>query len=232
MSNLLKNKTDSGITLFGFPAIRDESADIDANVHETEAIDDEQTYRTKLLELERRTQEIEKDAYAKGFAQGEKDGLEYGHKTVQVIKSQLERIVGSMETLPERVFQDYRHWFITTCLAVARRVVQKELAISPEIIAGTLNALLDEAEEHSSLTIYLNPSDVEFMEKRADLIFNSRGKHFAIKPDGSLARGGCRIESEVQLLDASIDTQFEVLQGRLLGGNILGGAVEIVPDEE
>ena len=44
-------------------------------------IDLEDVFRKKLLELERRGQEIEKEAYGRGFAQGEKDGLEYGRKS-------------------------------------------------------------------------------------------------------------------------------------------------------
>ncbi len=65
----------------------------------------EELYRRKLLELERRTQEIERDAYSQGFAQGEKDGFDYGQKSVQVIKSQLERIAQNMEALPAKILR-------------------------------------------------------------------------------------------------------------------------------
>ncbi len=225
MSNLLKQRPEMGVAVFGFPVIEsgrgagggEGDPELETLFSEPEA-DCEETLRKKLLELERRTQEIEKDAYARGFAQGERDGLEYGRKTVQVIKSQLEGIAADLESLPEKIFGDYREWFIATCIRVAKRVVRKELAISPEIIAGTINALLDEAEEHSTLTVYLHPLDVEFMEKRADLVLASRGKRLDIRPDASLERGGCRVESDVQLLDASIDTQFEELEKHLLGG--------------
>ena len=63
------------------------------------AMSSEQLFRTKLLELERQTQEIEKEAYGKGFAQGEKDGFDYGHKAAQVIKAQLSALQ-NMEALP------------------------------------------------------------------------------------------------------------------------------------
>ena len=168
--------------------------------------DSEQLYRTKLLELERRTQEIEKEAYGKGFSQGEKDGFEYGQKAVQVIKSQLERIAENMEALPTKVFQDYRDWLIQTSIRIARQIVKREVQVSPEIVADTVKTLLEEAEEHSTLTVYLNPNDLELIEKRARLALLANRKHFALKVDRHLERGGCRVESALQLLDASMAT--------------------------
>ncbi|MEM5786420.1 MAG: FliH/SctL family protein [Syntrophobacteraceae bacterium] len=224
MSNLLKKKADRGIPAYGFPVLdgpeiswqKKPDAEIEETLFSEPEPDPAEMYRKKLLELERRTQDIEKEAYAKGFAQGEKDGLEYGHKSIQVIKAQLERTIDALDTLPEQIFRDYRTWFITNCVRIAKRVVRKELAISPDIIATTLNGLLDEAEEHSSLTVYLHPLDIEFIEKRAHLILNGKSKRFSFKADSGLERGGCRIESDVQLLDASIDSQFEVLEKYLL----------------
>ena len=179
--------------------------------------DSEQLYRTKLLELERRNQEIEKEAYGKGFSQGEKDGFEYGQKAVQVIKSQLERIAENMEALPSKVFQDYRDWLIQTSIRIARQIVKREVQVSPEIVADTVKALLEEAEEHSTLTVYLNPNDLELIEKRAETALLANRKRFALKVDRDLERGGCRVESSLQLLDATMATQFENLEKYLLG---------------
>ena len=187
-------------------------------------INSEELYRRKLLELERRTQEIERDAYSQGFAQGEKDGFDYGQKSVQVVKSQLERIAQNMEALPAKILQDYRDWLIRTSIGIARQIVNREIRTSPEIVADTVTALIEEAEEHGALTVYLNPNDLEIVEKRAELTLGANGKHFALKADRDLERGGCRIESEVQLLDASIANLFENLEKKLLGGATLQNA--------
>lgn len=237
MSNLLKKRAESEVVPFGFPVMDvagepgDSDAESDTGTASDPATDPEAVYRKKLLELERRTQEIERESYAKGFAQGERDGLEYGQKTVQVVKTQLERIAEHLENLPSKVCLDYRSWFISTCLRVARRVVRKELAISPESITNIVGALLDEAAEHSTLTVYLNPLDIEFMEKRAELALDAQCKRFSIKPDNGLERGGCRIESEIQLLDASIESQFDTLEEYLQGQRAPELAPEVTADD-
>jgi len=223
-SSLLKNQTDETVSTFGFPVIENGAVgaenSLDDGLCESELNEPEpspeELYRKKLLELERMGQEIERDAYAKGFAQGERDGLEYGQKTIQVIKAQIERIAASLEEIPAHVYKDYRNWFVITCIKAARRVVKGELAASPRIVARIVSSLLDEAEDHSTLTLYLHPLDIEFMEKRADMVLIRDGKHLKVKADAELERGGCRIESDIQLLDASIDSQFRLLEAHLL----------------
>jgi flagellar assembly protein FliH len=226
LSSLLKKEADAGVTVFGFPVIqhqenqmmnqplRDESIESEVEDSEPEEvqIDVEEVFRKRLLELERRGQEIEKEAYGKGFAQGERDGLEYGQKSVQIVKAQLEGIAKNLEELPGKIQMDYRNWLVQTSIRLARQIVQQELRMSPEVVADTVGDLLAEAEESSTMTVYLNPQDIEFIEKRADLDLKANGKHFTVKSDRNLERGGCRLESDIQLLDASIETRFNNLE--------------------
>lgn len=224
MSRLLKKHLEPGITAFGFPAIErvgnktDEPAGVPAEPETAPAPDLEELYRKKVLELERRAQEIEKEAYAKGFAQGEKDGFEYGQKGVRVIQAQLERIAEKLDVLPEQVFGRYRDWLVETSLKLARHVVQRELETNPQLIEKIVADLLEEAGECAGMTVRLNPGDYEFLEKRAGLALCEGRKRLTIKPDGSLERGGCVLESEVQLLDASIEARFENLSALLAAG--------------
>jgi len=221
LSNLLKKNVEPEIAAFGFPVIQEDNREAKTELEPEEEqlaepeANPEELYRRKLLEIERRTQEIERDAYSKGFAQGQKDGFDYGQKSVQVVKSQLERIAQNMETLPEKILQDYRDWLIHASIRIARGIVDREIQTSPEIVADSAKSLLEEALEHSTLTVYLNPHDLEIVEKRADLTLGPNGKRFAIKADKNLERGGCRVESAVQLLDASVASLFENLEKKL-----------------
>lgn len=228
LSNLLKKELEPEILVFGFPDIR-KSRNIAETIVSTEPeekeeqeeqlaapeISAEEQHRRKLLELERRTQDIERDAYSQGFSQGEKDGFDYGQKSVQVVSAQLERIAQNMEALPAKIFQDYRDWLIHMSIVIARQIVNREIQTSPEIVADMVKSLLDEAEEHSTLAVYLNPNDLEIVEKRAALTPKANRKHFTLKADKGMERGGCRIESAIQLLDASIAGLFENLEKRV-----------------
>ena len=132
---------------------------------------------------------------AKGFAQGEKDGLDYGQKSVQVVSSQIERIAQNMKALPAKVLEDYRDWLIRTSIGIARQIVDREIRTAPEIVADLVRDLIEEAEQHSTLTLYLNHSDLELIEKKAGLAPLADGKQFVMKVDRQLERGGLRVES-------------------------------------
>ncbi len=225
LSSVIKNNSDR-VAAFGFPVISKRSVEATPDPVPTAPVPEqpapepeiaaEEMYRRKLLELERKTQEIERDAYSKGFAQGEKDGVDYGQKSVQVVSAQLERIVRNLETLPARVLKDYREWLIGASLGIARQIVRREIRTTPEIVADLTGELLEEIEQHGALTVYLNPGDLEIVEKKAGLAPQTEGKNFALRSDAKLERGGCRVESAIQLIDASIETMFEKLEKELL----------------
>lgn len=186
----------------------------------------EETIRNRLFEVERRADELEKEAYEKGYAQGEKDGAEYGRKSMQVVQEHMEELLGSLETLPQRVFSDYRDWMVDTVLAVSRKIVRKELETSREALVHMMEAVLGEAEEHQGMTLSLNPRDIEMIEKHTDLKDWPRqtGRSFTLKADENIERGGCRVESDIQIVDATLDTQFALLEKALRGEESAGDA--------
>lgn len=227
MSNLLKKMARTGAAPFGFPLMDGEGAggaggfapgrNAGGAPAGTCPESAEDTYRKRLLELERQGQEIEREAYVRGFAQGEKDGLEYGKKSVEAIRAQLARVLENLESLSGGIFRDYRGWLVGAGLKIARHIVRRELRISPEIVAETVREVLEEAEAESGLTVYMHPHDIEFLEKRAELVVSEAGKRLAMKPDATLERGGCRVESDTQLLDASLESRFAALEKYLDG---------------
>ena len=218
LSNLLKNNRDRA-TSFGFPLIRSQpeepqsvAAPEDQPPEPEPEVTAEEMYRRKLLEIERKTQEIERDAYARGFAQGEKDGLDYGQKSIQVVGSQIERLAQNMKSLPEKVLEDYRDWLIRTSIGVARQIVNREIRTEPGIVADLVRDLLEDARQQGALTVYLNPGDLELIEKKAGLALQADEKQFILKADRDLERGGCRVESPIQLIEASVSGMFEKLE--------------------
>jgi len=174
----------------------------------------EETIQNRLMEAERRAQELESEGYEKGYAQGLKDGSETGLKGMLIVQEHLDKIFKAMQALPPKIFADYREWFIASTLAVARHVIRKELDTHPGILAHLIGSLLEEVEESHSLILYLNPKDVESLEEHTSLkdILRESNRSFSLRPDPQLERGGCRIETELQLLDASIETQFALIE--------------------
>ncbi len=191
----------------------------------------EETIRNRLMEAEHNAQEIERDAYEKGYAQGRKDGYEYGKKSMDLVREHLEQLLNSVQEIPEKVFQDYRNWFIAACLTVLRQIIPGQMQAQPRAVAQLAQTVLDQAQEHHSLVMYLHPMDLELIEKHTDLKERLReeGRSFVLKPDPNMERGGCRAESDIQVVDATLSTQLDLIEEALRGG---GAAAEETKEKE
>lgn len=184
----------------------------------------EQTIQERLLEAERRAQEIEREAYEQGYAQGLKDGTEFGRKSMDVTREQMERLFGELQALPSRVLQDYRNWLVASCLAISKHVIQRELRTRPQALLKLIQNLLAEVETTQSVTLTLHPKDLDMLIRHADFAAQTEGAASAlvVKTDPGLERGGCRIETDIQLIDGGIDTQLAQIEQALKTGGAAG----------
>jgi flagellar assembly protein FliH len=177
----------------------------------------EATIQNRLLDAERKAQELEEEAYRKGYAQGQKDGFEIGQKSMAIVRDHLEKLLYGLAGFPGQLFAEYREWSINTCLEISRHVVRRELAGDIEPLIQLIDSLLKQAEAGYSLAIHINPNDLDLLEKQLDfqqfIAALERTLHF--KADPQLERGGCRMETDIQLLDASIEQQFTLIENAI-----------------
>lgn len=173
----------------------------------------EAAIRARLREAERRAQEIEKNAYEKGYAQGQKDGFEYGIKSASVVKEQLQALLNAMSLLPEQIHRDYRDWFVSASLAMAKKIVLQEIAADPGTLVRMIEDLLMEAQADQNMVIFISRKDHELLKKHEGFEAWMAGKSgsVSVKSDPGLKVGSCRLESSVQFLDASVETQLEMM---------------------
>ena len=120
MSKIIKAHEEMEVALFDFRTIEDAQAvqnskapvtgSVFGNPEEAspeEAAPDpllelEEMVKNRLFEVERKAEALEREAYEKGYAQGEKDGFEYGRKTMLIVNEHLERVLTGLQDIPRR----------------------------------------------------------------------------------------------------------------------------------
>ncbi|SMC19226.1 flagellar assembly protein FliH [Desulfacinum hydrothermale DSM 13146] len=180
----------------------------------------EETVRRQLLEAERRAQEIERDAYQKGYEQGQKDGFEFGAKSLRVVQEQMEALLQNMEILPSQIQQDYRQWLIRTSLSLAKIIVGREVRMDPSLLADLVDECLESMDRSHEITLILHPKDKKLLETHGVLAGWQAGQQEAggvlqIRTDPDMERGGCRLISAIQEIDATLETRWRDLEARL-----------------
>ncbi len=222
-NNVIKARDDTSFTPFDFEEIAmmkargSETAEGEPS-EEHPPVDPlqelEDTIRNRLAEAERNAIELEKEGYEKGYAKGLEEGLERGRENMESVKQDMEEILDGFHAIPGKVLGDYRNWFIAACMAVVKRIVPKAAEKWPRELIRLIETVLDETRDHQSLAIYVHPMDLELLAKQTDLKerIQQWGRHFAMKADPSMTRGGCRAESDIQVVDATIETQLALLE--------------------
>jgi flagellar assembly protein FliH len=157
---------------------------------------------------------IERDAFVKGYAQGEKAGLEAGVKRTDAVLRRLGETIDELAGLRRQILHHSEQQLVQLALALARRIVRRELAADDELLEALARVALERLGEARPATIRLNPED--FARTAAGRLEQWAAAHVAVVSDPSVSRGGCIVESPFGFVDAGIEAQLQELAGALL----------------
>jgi flagellar assembly protein FliH len=161
---------------------------------------------------------LERDAFAKGFAQGERAGLEAAAKRGDAMLRRLTQTLEEMTDLRARMIRETEQQMVTLALAVARRVIQREISLDRDLLIAIARVALDRLGDDAKISIRLNPDDHAATEAARTAAWT--GTHVTVAADPRVPRGGCRIESDFGALDAGVDAQIQELAHALLGDGV------------
>jgi flagellar assembly protein FliH len=154
---------------------------------------------------------LEQEAYDKGFAAGEKDGIRAGEKKMQDLAEQLSAIIESLTGLRGQLVQQYESELLDLVLAVCRKIMYCEVSLNPRVIRETVRHILEDAPAGQPITLRLHPKDMEAVDGliSSDGVSATDMNRVTLKPDTSVSRGGCRMETPHGDMDAGIETRIK-----------------------
>jgi len=168
----------------------------------------------EAVDLEARRAAVERDAFAKGFAQGEKAGAEAAAKRAEVMLRRLTETLEELTQLRAQMIHQTEHQMVELALAVARRIVHREISLDRDLLVAMARVALDRLGESARVTVRFNPEDFEVIAARAA---NWAGSNVSVVADARVSRGGCRVESDLGVMDAGVDSQIQEIARALLG---------------
>jgi flagellar assembly protein FliH len=117
--------------------------------------------------------------------------------------------------------QDWqRQWesaAVDLALAIAKRLVQGELARRPEIPLQWIREALELAAGSGDVTIRLNPTDEQTLRRQIEQLaaaFAPLAK-VTLAADATMTPGGCRLHTEFGVIDKQLETQLERIKEEL-----------------
>jgi flagellar biosynthesis/type III secretory pathway protein FliH len=170
-------------------------------------------------------EDVEQAAYCRGFSDGEKKGYEQGeHAGRESVQSQLDSLLQSVRQMLAEL-EGFRRQEVRTLekelveltLAIARKVVGREVAARPDIVADLLRDAVRRLEHAGALKIRMNPADLERLSDVLPQLLKDLGDpgRVTCEADASLSVGGCFIEGEAGDIDARIERRFHIVEEAL-----------------
>ena len=146
-----------------------------------------------------------------GYQDGYRDGLVALESFKQNFAGQMTAQIGllmhSIATQLDALEQDMAHCLAVSATQLARQIVRSEISVRPALVQAVAReateALLLSARH---ITLRVHPDDLSVVAQGAADVLAARGARLIA--DGTIARGGCLVESDIGVLDATLQARW------------------------
>ena len=170
-----------------------------------------------------------------GYQDGYRDGLValegFKQSFAAQTTTQVGTLVASIGAELDALQQEMAKSLAATATHLARRIVRSELAAHPECVAQVaeqaIDALLQSARH---IVVRVHPDDHALVAGGAVETIAARGARLV--SDSSVARGGCKVESDIGGVDATIDERWRRAAAALGCDDAWDGSAAAAPSPE
>jgi flagellar assembly protein FliH len=150
-------------------------------------------------------------AHQAGYHDGYRDGLaaleQFKRSVAEQAGAQLAALLSSTQAQLEALQQEMARTLAVAATQLARQVVRSELVVRPELVAEVAREAVDTLLPGAlHVTVRVHPDDHALVVDGAGEALAERGAR--LLSDGSVARGGCLVESDSGVVDAGIDARW------------------------
>ena len=151
------------------------------------------------------------------YARGRQDGLQEAESKLDSTHQTLAAALEEVSRLREKLTRNSRQDMLRLVMAIAEQVIRRELQVDPKVVLTVLDEALKASVQADQYRIQVNPADLERVTEQKPLFLASMSglKNLNIEGNNSVSAGGCRIESDLGEVDATIESQLDSIQQAL-----------------
>jgi flagellar assembly protein FliH len=167
-------------------------------------------YRMQIAQIQRESEQKIREARAAGLHEGETAGRSRAAAELQPVVARLARAIDELANLRSRLRSEAEGDLIKLALAIARRVLRRELAIDPDALHGLVLAALEKLQAQEICRVKVHPSHAAAVT--ACLAKAVTGATIEVIPDSSREPGSVIFETSRGNLDVSVESQLQEIE--------------------
>jgi len=148
------------------------------------------------------------EAYQKGLQDGEAAAIQKMAEPVNAKITVLARSIEQLALHRAKIQREAEPELVRLALAIARRILRRELTIDPQSLLGLLKAGLEKIESSESHRVRVNPEHAGILAK----LLEGSARPVTIVADPGLPVGGVLFETSRGTLDAGLETQLKEIE--------------------
>ena len=150
-----------------------------------------------------------REAHAAGVREGEAASRRRGAAELQPVIERLSRSIEEISSLRGRLRAEAEGDLVKLALAIARRVLRRELAIDPDAVHGLVLGALEKLKAQEICRVRVHPAQEAAVTGCLREAFSSA---IEVVADPACAPGSVVFETERGSLDASVESQLQEIE--------------------
>lgn len=171
---------------------------------------DSAALQRQAADLERTMQIRVQQAHDAALQEGSRKGRDEASAELKPVVERLARAAGDLSNLRDRVRRQAEADLVKLALAIAKRVMHRELAIDPDAMQGIVRSALDRLQNREVDRLRVHPSHIGPV--RSCLEDAGRAPALEVVGDPSLNCGDAVFETSLGELDASVESQLREIE--------------------
>lgn len=155
-----------------------------------------------------------REAHDAGFQAGQAAAA----RQIETAAAQFAKALADVSTYKTKLRREAERDLVELSLAIAKRVLMRELQTDPDALEGIVHAALERIQSREAMCVRMHPDHAAAVQRQ---LHAAGASHIAVQADASLAQGTIRFETPRGVLDASVDAQLQEI-GRGLADRLRG----------
>jgi len=167
-------------------------------------------WAARIAQLELQYQQKVREAHAAGVHEGEIAGRNRAAADFQPVVERLGRSIQEIANLRTRLRREAESDVVQLALAIARRILRREVSADPDALRGLVIAALEKLQGQEISRVKVHPSHVATV--KSCLERSVTAGQVDVIADASRAPGSVIFETIRGNLDASVDSQLQEIE--------------------
>ena len=163
-----------------------------------------------------RAQEEAENIKQSAFEEGYRKGLEKANADIEEFRARVHEFMGA----PKEVFEYVAPDILEISVDIAKKIIKKEIESDPQVLMNIIvDVLKSVSKNEPKINIRVRPQSVDFIKDTLPDMTYQYGIDSKINviSDPSIEEGGCVFQTNNGIVDASVDTQIEIIKKALEG---------------